>query len=143
MNSDLDNRIPWTLGSNKISFKNYKWVHISKLTFKAHKVIEITHDDKNKFQGAICFLRFPWKIQEFNICFTLTPKKMDFVVQSNGVKWTNVGISPIQMDIVIVSKSKWTSSYKLTNPSGVFNNFITPNGVQITNQPIHINFETI
>lgn len=68
---------------------------------------------------------------------------MDFVVQSNGVKWTNVRISPIQMDIVIVSKSKWTSSYKLTNPSGVFNNSITPNGVQITNQPICMDFVTI
>jgi hypothetical protein len=68
---------------------------------------------------------------------------MDFAVQSNGVKWTNVRISPIQMDIVIVSKSKWTSGYKFTNPSGVFNNSITPNGVHITNQPIRMDFVTI
>ncbi len=48
---------------------------------------------------------------------------MNFVVQSNGFKWT--------------------SSYKLTNPSGVFNNSITSNGVQITNQPIQTDFVTI
>jgi hypothetical protein len=42
--------------------------------------------------------------EDFNICFSLTPKKMDFVVQSNGFKWTNIKISPIQMDFMIVLK---------------------------------------
>jgi hypothetical protein len=83
------------------------------LIFKAHKVIEIIHDDKNKFQGAICLVRFPWKIQEFNICFSLTPQKMNFVIQSNGFKWT--------------------SSYKITNSYGLCDNINNANGLQVTN----------
>jgi hypothetical protein len=69
---------------------------------------------------------------------------MDFVVQSNGFKWINMRISPIQMDFKLQGNQFiWTSNYKLTDPIGVFDNSITSNGVQITNQPIQMNFVTI